>query len=451
VEYRPSVSDELWAVGVTLYQLLVGHHPFGSDKAEGFSRRVVEETPVAPHVANPVVPPELSAVCMRLLEKEPKARYANAREAEQALEKVLAHAGIDWRLPLHPWRRPEEKPAPSPGSARAIKAVAAMEAKIARQALLAWALRVSRGKVAVALGAVLLACGAAGLLLASQPPNPPEPPAAARPAFEAPLCQSKGPPSGFEMPFPTPQAHFVQEMEGPSLQPHSVLSAEPTWWDSLSAPGAATVAPRKKEDMRVRNQAKTQQKKPLQQPAVEETILSSSKDCTLKWVCLAATCSLVATGPGCASAPEPIPTPPARRHVSATPPEPEPCPEEAAETMKKLRIYPERGHAANAKLVAFDGLKPTPLKEYDFMKLTQPMGDLKKGTQLKVRFYLTDDRAYGRITQAYPEGTDTPYIVCLEVLNDDETRGLEREPSAEPPGGVLVWPVGRVKAVRYFK
>ncbi|HEX5748163.1 MAG TPA: protein kinase [Archangium sp.] len=99
-------ADDLWALGVMLYWLLTRELPFGDRKNPGLVRVILEETPPAPRVLNPRVPPALGALCLRMLEKAPEARYPDAVALEEALEEALeaaaAQADDSWRAPLFP-------------------------------------------------------------------------------------------------------------------------------------------------------------------------------------------------------------------------------------------------------------------------------------------------------------------------------------------------------------
>ncbi|QRO02209.1 protein kinase [Archangium violaceum] len=103
--YDYSMADELWALGVTFYWLLTDVLPFGDRGDEddgGLAERVLHQTPIAPHLLNPRVPRALSDICMRMLEKEPAARYPSVVEFCAALDAALAGAELDgsWDLPL---------------------------------------------------------------------------------------------------------------------------------------------------------------------------------------------------------------------------------------------------------------------------------------------------------------------------------------------------------------
>ena len=100
--YRPTAKDEQWALGVTFYWLLTDRLPFGVREDPLMTRRVLREAPRPPHVLNPRVPPELGAVCMRLLEKNPEDRYAGLGEMCGELRRVLEPSvGVErWEVPL---------------------------------------------------------------------------------------------------------------------------------------------------------------------------------------------------------------------------------------------------------------------------------------------------------------------------------------------------------------
>jgi serine/threonine-protein kinase len=100
--YTYTLSDELWAMGVVLYWLLTDIMPFGGRLELGLNDRIRLSTPRAPHTINPRVPEAASRLCMRMLEKEPRARFKDDDELCAALEAVLAAAEGDasWDVPL---------------------------------------------------------------------------------------------------------------------------------------------------------------------------------------------------------------------------------------------------------------------------------------------------------------------------------------------------------------
>ena len=61
-----------------LYWLLTRELPFGDRQRPGPGARHPRGDAPAPHALNPRVPPALSELCLRMLEKAPEARYADA-------------------------------------------------------------------------------------------------------------------------------------------------------------------------------------------------------------------------------------------------------------------------------------------------------------------------------------------------------------------------------------
>lgn len=87
----PTTATDVWALGVLLYQLLAGRHPFGDDGAGpgAVQRAVLETDPPPPGTAHdPAAVPgvsagavrgDLDAIVMQALTKEPERRYASAQ------------------------------------------------------------------------------------------------------------------------------------------------------------------------------------------------------------------------------------------------------------------------------------------------------------------------------------------------------------------------------------
>ncbi len=96
--YHPTPKDDLFALGVVLYWLLTDVLPFPDSDTEGVEA-LLTRPPVAPHVRNPAVPEELSALCLRLLEKRPEAR-PDAEALCTAAEELLGRGGAAWDEPL---------------------------------------------------------------------------------------------------------------------------------------------------------------------------------------------------------------------------------------------------------------------------------------------------------------------------------------------------------------
>ena len=80
---------DIYALGVVLYEMLTGRPPFTGDSPMAIAYKQVNATPEAPSSVDPDVPPELDAVAMRALSKNPANRYQTGQEFADDLERVL--------------------------------------------------------------------------------------------------------------------------------------------------------------------------------------------------------------------------------------------------------------------------------------------------------------------------------------------------------------------------
>jgi serine/threonine protein kinase len=81
--------SDLWALGVVLYESVVGRLPFQGSTAFEISSAIMHEIPSA---LGPPVSPGLWAIIQRCLAKEPIHRYQRASEVQAALEAILSGA-----------------------------------------------------------------------------------------------------------------------------------------------------------------------------------------------------------------------------------------------------------------------------------------------------------------------------------------------------------------------
>src|SRR5437870_4026900 len=70
--------SDVYSMGVMIYETLAGRRPFESSSLTGVLTAHITEKPKPPAELRPEIPSQLNAIIMRCLEKDPKARFANA-------------------------------------------------------------------------------------------------------------------------------------------------------------------------------------------------------------------------------------------------------------------------------------------------------------------------------------------------------------------------------------
>ena len=85
--------SDVWSLGVVLWELLALRRLFGRRSDLELLRAVAEEPIVPPSLVRPEVPPELDAVVLRALERDPGARYPSARALARDLGAFVSRSG----------------------------------------------------------------------------------------------------------------------------------------------------------------------------------------------------------------------------------------------------------------------------------------------------------------------------------------------------------------------
>jgi serine/threonine-protein kinase len=94
---QSSVQTDLWALGVLLYELAAGRHPFTRPNDEDFQaiRAIQFQEPTDLREIVPNISTELKSVIANCLEKNPGARYRSAAEIREALKTIMKALEID--------------------------------------------------------------------------------------------------------------------------------------------------------------------------------------------------------------------------------------------------------------------------------------------------------------------------------------------------------------------
>jgi serine/threonine-protein kinase len=94
---QSSVQSDIFALGLVLYELATGRHPFHRPDAQEFQsiRAIQFADPPSIREIVPGLPVELESVILRCLEKQPSARFASAADVRESLKTIMMKMQLD--------------------------------------------------------------------------------------------------------------------------------------------------------------------------------------------------------------------------------------------------------------------------------------------------------------------------------------------------------------------
>src|SRR6266481_2212756 len=92
-----SSATDVYGLGGVLYQLLTGQPPFAGGATYETIKLLLDTEPKQPRLLNPKIDRDLSTICLKCLEKDPKRRYTSALALAEDLERWLKHEPIQAR------------------------------------------------------------------------------------------------------------------------------------------------------------------------------------------------------------------------------------------------------------------------------------------------------------------------------------------------------------------
>jgi eukaryotic-like serine/threonine-protein kinase len=126
------IRADVYGLGATIYHLATGQLPFPGNNPVIIMTQHLQEMPPAPNLRNPSVSPQLSALILKMMAKDPKQRHATPADLRDdvlrvqrgemplpAVQRVVAAVPAQRRITTQEPTRPTKSPEPRPVAAPA--------------------------------------------------------------------------------------------------------------------------------------------------------------------------------------------------------------------------------------------------------------------------------------------------------------------------------------------
>ena len=113
----PSPASDVYSLGVVMYYMLTGRLPFTAATIPELVEMHRSASPTPPHIYNPSIPPALDEIILKVLSKEPSARYRTADQLgrvlmtfnEQLSPQPASNQPVSKPLPSRPVSQPQQE------------------------------------------------------------------------------------------------------------------------------------------------------------------------------------------------------------------------------------------------------------------------------------------------------------------------------------------------------